>query len=126
MSPFLNSTFLNPCSLGADVALFSISSVKSIPMTFPASLTCFEDMNASIPAPEPKSTTVSPSFRLAKLSGAPHPTPSRRFGYLSQVHSHYSLLIVVLVQVKIRNYNNHLAYSSIQSCRLLQFCHIFL
>ena len=47
----------------------NMSSVKSIPMTFPTSNTCLEAKNASIPAPNPQSTTISPTFKLAKFSG---------------------------------------------------------
>ena len=71
-------------------------------MTFPAFLTCLEAKKASIPAPEPKSTTVSPSFRLAKLSGAPQPTPSIEESGISANSFYYSRLLVVLVLVKIR------------------------
>ncbi len=44
-------------------------------MTFPLFLTILAARKTSIPAPEPKSTTVSPSFKCANLVGLPHPTP---------------------------------------------------
>ena len=47
-----------------------------MPITFPDSLTLFADKNTSIPAPDPKSTTVSSSLSSAWFTGAPHPTPS--------------------------------------------------
>ena len=71
MSPFLNSTFVKPLSIEAYMALFNISSVKSIPITLPVWFILFEARKTSIPAPEPKSTTVSPTFKSAKLRGAP-------------------------------------------------------
>src|SRR6185437_2845130 len=52
-----------------------MSSVISTPITFPLSLTMFAAKKTSIPAPEPKSTTVSPSFIWANFTGLPHPTP---------------------------------------------------
>ena len=57
------------------MAFFSISSVKSMPITLPFCIPCLDAKKTSIPAPEPKSTTVSPSFRLAKLRGIPQPSP---------------------------------------------------
>src|SRR6185312_14467652 len=51
-------------------------SVISIPMTFPLSLTTLAAKNTSIPAPEPKSITIFPSFMSANLVGFPHPIPN--------------------------------------------------
>ena len=45
-------------------------------MTFPLSFTKLAARNTSIPAPDPKSTTVSPSLISANLVGFPHPTPN--------------------------------------------------
>ena len=45
-------------------------------MTFPLSFTKLAARNTSIPAPEPKSTTVLPSLISANLVGFPHPTPN--------------------------------------------------
>ncbi len=45
-------------------------------MTLPLSFTILAARNTSIPAPEPKSTTVSPSSISANLIGFPQPTPS--------------------------------------------------
>src|SRR5579872_6962797 len=47
----------------------------SMPITLPDFETLFADKNTSIPAPEPRSRTVSPSFRSANFIGAPQPTP---------------------------------------------------
>src|SRR3954462_7669435 len=47
----------------------------STPITFPLSFTILADKNTSIPAPEPKSTTVSPSLMCTNFIGLPHPTP---------------------------------------------------
>jgi len=52
-----------------------MSSVKSMPITLPLSLTNLDAKKTSIPAPEPRSRTVSPSFSSAKLTGAPQPSP---------------------------------------------------
>src|ERR671916_443683 len=38
-------------------------------------VTFFADKNTSIPAPEPRSTTVSPCCKSANFTGAPQPTP---------------------------------------------------
>src|SRR5918996_1568990 len=76
ISPFRNSTLVKPFSLAAEVAFCNISSVKSMPITLPLSFTSLDARNASIPAPEPKSTTISPAFKLAKLIGAPQPRPN--------------------------------------------------
>src|SRR4029078_7457472 len=51
-------------------------SVMSIPMTLPLSFTIFAAKNTSIPAPEPKSTTIFPSCMSANLVGFPQPTPN--------------------------------------------------
>ena len=44
-------------------------------MTFPSSPRSLDDKNPSIPAPDPKSTRVSPLFKSANCNGAPHPNP---------------------------------------------------
>jgi hypothetical protein len=46
-----------------------------MPITLPEPLTTLAARNTSIPAPEPKSTTVSPSFIKANFVGVPHPAP---------------------------------------------------
>ena len=46
-----------------------------MPITLPEPLTMLAARNTSIPAPEPKSTTVSPSFIKANFVGVPHPAP---------------------------------------------------
>src|SRR5919106_5600736 len=75
ISPFLKSTLVYPASFAFLLARSSISSVMSIPITLPLGVTFFADKNTSIPAPEPRSTTVSPFRKSANLTGAPQPTP---------------------------------------------------
>ena len=46
-----------------------------MPITLPELLTMLAARNTSIPAPEPRSTTVSPSLTKANFVGVPHPAP---------------------------------------------------
>ena len=73
MSPFLNSTLLKPSLSALILALFTISSVKSSPKTFPVSPVNSLAIKQSFPAPDPKSKTMSPSFICANSVGIPHP-----------------------------------------------------
>ncbi|CUM68525.1 uncharacterized protein PRCAT00006251001 [Priceomyces carsonii] len=47
----------------------------STPMALPCGPTFLDARNTSIPPPDPKSTTVSPSFKFASESGFPQETP---------------------------------------------------
>ena len=73
ISPRRNSTFLYPPFLQFSRALSSISVVMSTPITFPFGPTFFAVKKQSKPPPEPKSTTVSPSFSIANATGFPQP-----------------------------------------------------
>ena len=46
-----------------------------MPITFPEFLTTLAARNTSMPAPDPKSTTVSPSLIKANFVGVPQPAP---------------------------------------------------
>ena len=75
ISPFLNSTLLK-LSLSEFILAFSIiTSVISTPITFPFSPVKARATKQSLPAPEPKSNTISPSFICANSVGIPHPKP---------------------------------------------------
>ncbi len=55
---------------------FSIMvSVKSTPITLPVSPVTDRATKASLPAPEPKSITISPDFIFANSVGKPQPSP---------------------------------------------------
>ena len=58
--PSRNSTFVTPAFAALRRARASISGVISTPMTLPVGPTVSEARKTSIPAPEPRSTTVSP------------------------------------------------------------------
>src|SRR3989304_3299773 len=47
----------------------------SIPMTLPFLPTLLDAKKQSMPAPEPRSNTVSPAFKESVASGFPHPNP---------------------------------------------------
>ena len=76
-NPSRNSTTSYP-SAAATFGLFScatdsIRSVMSTPMALPVFPTNFAAMKTSMPAPEPRSTTVSPSRMPAVVMGEPQP-----------------------------------------------------
>ena len=75
MSASLNSTFLYPSVLALSFAFSNILHVVSIPMTFPFVLTILTAKKTSVPAPEPKSTTLSFSFIWTNFIRLPHSTP---------------------------------------------------
>src|SRR5918995_4603720 len=52
----------------------SISSVMSRPIALPVGATRRAEISTSVPAPEPRSSTVSPSCRSATAVGTPHPS----------------------------------------------------
>ena len=51
-----------------------------MPITFPISPVSCLAMNASLPAPLPKSITTSPCFILANCVGNPQPNPKSASG----------------------------------------------
>ena len=73
MRPLRTSTFFRPEASMFFRARSIISSVISIPMTWPAGPTFFAASRMSIPAPDPRSSTTSPSEISLKASGFPHP-----------------------------------------------------
>ena len=75
MSPSRNSTFGTFTFALFSFAFCIITSVISTPITFPVDPTYFDAMKQSIPAPDPRSSTVIPSFRSANAAGVPHPKP---------------------------------------------------
>mmetsp|Transcript_15243 Transcript_15243/g.64343 ORF Transcript_15243/g.64343 Transcript_15243/m.64343 type:complete len:214 (+) Transcript_15243:623-1264(+) len=56
-------------------ALASMSGVMSTPTTKPSRPTSSCARKQSTPAPQPRSSTVSPRFSAARRTGVPHPTP---------------------------------------------------
>ena len=71
-----NSTLVSAIGLPAFLRASSIiSGVMSMPMALPVGPTFFAARNTSSPPPRPRSTTVSPGFRLAVAVGFPHETP---------------------------------------------------
>src|ERR1019366_5814668 len=73
MWPCRNSTLAAPARAALARARLSISSVMSRPYAFPAGPTRRAGSSTSIPPPEPRSRTVSPSRRSAITSGLPQP-----------------------------------------------------
>src|SRR5215831_18263322 len=78
ISPLRNSTFSTPAFFWFSRASASISSVMSSPYAFPVGPTLRADKNTSTPPPEPRSSTVSPGFSLARAVGLPHPSEASR------------------------------------------------
>ena len=68
-SPSRNSTFPSPGSLAAWRAISSIAGVMSTPTTAPSGPTARAAMSASIPAPDPMSTTRSPGAGSPQWNG---------------------------------------------------------
>src|SRR3990172_10770015 len=69
----------------------------SIPMTLPFLPTVVDNKKQSMPAPEPRSNTVSPCFNESMASGFPHPNP--RFdssGIESSSSSLYPIFLLML------------------------------
>src|SRR5450755_1926734 len=73
MWPCRNSTLAAPALAALARARLSISSVMSRPYAFPAGPTRRADRSTSMPPPEPRSRTVSPSRRPATAIGLPQP-----------------------------------------------------
>ena len=71
--PFLTSTWSRPARAAFCRAASIMASVMSMPITRPVSPTCRAAMSRSRPAPEPRSSTVSPARTPAKASGFPQP-----------------------------------------------------
>ena len=74
MWPLTNSTFSTPAAAAFWWARVSISSVMSRPIARPVAPTRLALMSTSAPAPEPRSRTVSPSWRSATAVGTPQPS----------------------------------------------------
>ena len=80
ISPKRNSTLLYPNFSALDLAFSIIFSVKSIPITLPDSPVNALATKQSLPAPLPRSITVSPFFILANSVGKPQPKPRSASG----------------------------------------------
>src|SRR5688500_13236869 len=74
ISPLRNSTFVAPARSLFALASASISSVMSRPYTLPVGPTRFAERRTSIPPPDPRSSTVSPSCSSARAVGFPQPS----------------------------------------------------
>ncbi len=74
ISPLRNSTFATPALLWFSRASDSISSVMSIPYANPVGPTRLADSSTSMPPPEPRSRTTSPSRSSARSVGLPQPS----------------------------------------------------
>ena len=74
MCPCTNSTFAAPAAAAFARASASISSVMSSPIALPVGPTRRALISTSAPAPEPRSSTVSPSCRSATAVGTPQPS----------------------------------------------------
>ena len=57
-----------------------IAPVMSMPITFPASPVSALAMKQSLPAPDPRSITTSPSLIFANCVGSPQPNPRSASG----------------------------------------------
>src|ERR1035437_3429444 len=77
MSPLRNSALVTPASAWFLRASASISSVMSSPYALPVTPTRFADSSTSMPPPEPRSSTMSPSLRSASAVGLPQPSDAR-------------------------------------------------
>ena len=75
ISPRRNSTLVKPPVAALARARSTISGVMSIPMTRPAGPTRSAARKQSKPAPEPRSSTVSPGVSDASATGLPQPRP---------------------------------------------------
>src|SRR5688572_16484285 len=74
ISPLRNSTFVAPADSALRRASRSISSVMSRPYALPVGPTRAADNSTSIPPPEPRSSTTSPSCSSASAVGLPQPS----------------------------------------------------
>ena len=72
-STFLTSTFVMPARVRFSRALTTMSSVKSVPQTRPASPTSLLATNRSKPAPHPTSRTAAPRWTAPRENGLPTP-----------------------------------------------------
>ena len=72
--PRTNSTFVAPASAALRWARASISSVMSRPIARPVGPTRFADRSTSMPPPDPRSSTRSPSWSSATAIGLPQPS----------------------------------------------------
>src|SRR5215472_5902543 len=77
ISPLRNSTLVASALMAFALARVSISSVMSTPYANPDGPTRRAESNTSMPPPEPRSRTRSPSFRSATASGLPQPRLAR-------------------------------------------------
>src|SRR5215472_5298738 len=73
ISPLRNSTFSAPALAALARARVSMSSVMSTPYANPDGPTRRADSSTSMPPPDPRSKTFSPSCRFATASGFPQP-----------------------------------------------------
>jgi len=74
ITPLRKIAFRMPASCALRRASSSISSVMSRPYAMPVGPTRFADRITSIPPPEPRSSTVSPSRSSATALGFPQPS----------------------------------------------------
>jgi hypothetical protein len=74
ITPLRKCTFVTSASRAFCCASASISSVMSNPYAVPLGPTRFADRITSIPPPEPRSSTVSPSCSSATAIGLPQPS----------------------------------------------------
>ena len=74
MKPLTNSTLATPACAALARASSSISSVMSRPIALPVGPTRRALIRTSAPAPDPRSSTVSPSCRSATAVGTPQPS----------------------------------------------------
>ena len=75
ISPSRDSTFAKPPLSALARARSTISGVMSTPTTRPSGPTRSAARKQSNPAPEPRSSTVSPGASDARATGLPHPRP---------------------------------------------------
>jgi hypothetical protein len=68
-----NSVLGTPAAAALERASSSISSVISTPMALPVGPTRRAEISTSAPAPQPRSSTVSPARNSATAVGTPHP-----------------------------------------------------
>src|ERR1035437_601771 len=74
ISPFRNSTLVAPALRLFSFASASISSVISRPYALPVGPTRLAESRTSMPPPEPRSSTTSPSLSAASMVGLPQPS----------------------------------------------------
>ena len=77
ITPFRKMALATPASAAFARASASISSVMSSPNARPVGPTRFAERMTSMPPPEPRSSTVSPSRRSATAVGFPQPSDAR-------------------------------------------------